>query len=56
MKNTWPSEVMSRPQVLPPREEYCSISVPSGLKRMTPLPIPTAGLSGAFTAVTLPPL
>ena len=38
VQNTWPSQVMSRPQVLPPRLLYCSKALPSGLKRTTPLP------------------
>ena len=38
VQKTWPSHVMSRPQVLPLREEYCSKAEPSGLKRTTPEP------------------
>ena len=38
VQNTWPSHVMSSPQVLPPRLLYCSNALPSGLKRTTPLP------------------
>ena len=38
VQNTWPSQVMSSPQVLPPRLLNCSKALPSGLKRTTPLP------------------
>ena len=37
VQKTWPSHVMSRPHVLPPRLLYCSNAPPSGLNRTTPL-------------------
>ena len=45
---------MHKPQVLPPLLETISISVPSGLKRNTPEPMPVSGLSGAPRHFTFP--
>ena len=38
VQKIWPSQVVSRPQVLPLRLLYCSNAEPSGRKRTTPLP------------------
>jgi hypothetical protein len=45
------SPVISRPHVLPPFDEYCSMAEPSGLNRTTPLPM--TGIFSPFAFNTL---